>query len=570
MKNHVNTIKKACSLMLTVVFLTALFIWSAPVAAYADSANVSISASKSSCTVGDEITVTIKATGDAEIFMCDLYISYDKSVLEPISGYSKKLDGVIRILSTDATEFEVKFKTIGVGSSSISLNKDSSTISSISEDHVSISASGASVNVSAPVTYSSENRLSSLSISPGVLSPAFSEGVTSYTTSVAEDVEKLVVSAKSKDNKAKVSVSGTSLSKGANTVKITVTAENGSKKTYTIKVTRAGEVSTGQTQEQTTAPEDKKVIVNGIEYKVVNDLSEHPLPEGFEQTTTDIESVSVTAGRGVNSNLTIVYLESDAANAVSGFYIYDTVTKTFTLYNEISLPGFRYVILPITDGMEPPLNWQKKETVIDDKNVTVLMHESGNICVFYGIDSNGKSDWYYYDFTDKTVMRYFDIFEDDLAKTDEETSVKPVDNTKYIIVIAVVGVVAVISIVLAIVFALSARKNKKAFNAAVQIDDTDTDIAYDDNGDVLADDYEEQDEFNLDEEYYNESETENIDDSDLLNEAKTEEVSELELFEENGDESDVDILAESDDEPDVDILDEKDDNELELFDVDDK
>ena len=74
MKNHVNTIKKACSLMLTVVFLTALFIWSAPVAAYADSANVSISASKSSCTVGDEITVTIKATGDAEIFMCDLYI----------------------------------------------------------------------------------------------------------------------------------------------------------------------------------------------------------------------------------------------------------------------------------------------------------------------------------------------------------------------------------------------------------------------------------------------------------------------------------------------------------------
>lgn len=535
----------------------------------ADTANISISSANG--IVGEEIEITVTISASYDIGGAKVFISYDSSILQPLNDGGS---GVIVCSFLDENIAKIqsktlKFKIIGVGTSQLNVTGDSQIVG-INDEFVVPSKSSGSVTAKAPVTYSSENRLSSLSISPGVLSPAFSEGVTSYTTSVAEDVEKLVVSAKPKDNKAKVSVSGTSLSKGANTVKITVTAENGSKKTYTIKVTRAGEVSTGQTQEQTTAPEDKKVIVNGIEYKVVNDLSEHPLPEGFEQTTTDIESVSVTAGRGVNSNLTIVYLESDAANAVSGFYIYDTVTKTFTLYNEISLPGFRYVILPITDGMEPPLNWQKKETVIDDKNVTVLMHESGNICVFYGIDSNGKSDWYYYDFTDKTVMRYFDIFEDDLAKTDEETSVKPVDNTKYIIVIAVVGVVAVISIVLAIVFALSARKNKKAFNAAVQIDDTDTDIAYDDNGDVLSDDYEEQDEFNLDEEYYNESETENIDDSDLLNEAKTEEVSELELFEENGDESDVDILAESDDEPDVDILDEKDDNELELFDVDDK
>ena len=98
----------------------------------------------------------------------------------------------------------------------------------------SISKSSGSVTASAPASYSSDNTLSSLQISPGVLSPAFSPDVTTYTTSVGADCASLTVSAVPNDSKATVSVSGKRMDPGFNTTTITVTAENGSKRTYTI------------------------------------------------------------------------------------------------------------------------------------------------------------------------------------------------------------------------------------------------------------------------------------------------------------------------------------------------
>ena len=70
---------------------------------------------------------------------------------------------------------------------------------------VTVSKTGtASVKVKAPATSSAEAALSSLKISPGTLSPAFSPNVTSYTAQVGASVDKLAVSASAKDSKAKV------------------------------------------------------------------------------------------------------------------------------------------------------------------------------------------------------------------------------------------------------------------------------------------------------------------------------------------------------------------------------
>ena len=90
---------------------------------------------------------------------------------------------------------------------------------------------------------SAENNLSSLTVSNGSLNlpltPAFNENVTGYSAgTVPFTTTKLTVTAIPKDSKAKVSVSGDTLSVGANTVKVTVTAESGAIKIYTISVTR--------------------------------------------------------------------------------------------------------------------------------------------------------------------------------------------------------------------------------------------------------------------------------------------------------------------------------------------
>ena len=74
---------------------------------------------------------------------------------------------------------------------------------------MAVSAGSGSVTVKAPVSYSTDNTLASLDISPGVLSPAFSPNVTSYTTTVGSDCSQLVVSAVANDENASVSVRGT-------------------------------------------------------------------------------------------------------------------------------------------------------------------------------------------------------------------------------------------------------------------------------------------------------------------------------------------------------------------------
>ncbi len=99
-----------------------------------------------------------------------------------------------------------------------------------------------------------DTSLSSLQISPGTLSPAFSAEVDSYTASVSLDTEKLTVSAVPASDKATVALSGTDLQEGENTVTCTVTAEDGTSHTYTILVNRVeGGESLAAEQEETTA-----------------------------------------------------------------------------------------------------------------------------------------------------------------------------------------------------------------------------------------------------------------------------------------------------------------------------
>jgi len=103
-----------------------------------------------------------------------------------------------------------------------------------------LSGGSTSVSVKAPVTYSNDSSLKSLTVSPGKLSPSFSSGTKNYSVTVGNETKKLSVSATPKDSKAEVtSVSGNNkLSVGKNTVKVVVTAEDGSKTTYNIVVTR--------------------------------------------------------------------------------------------------------------------------------------------------------------------------------------------------------------------------------------------------------------------------------------------------------------------------------------------
>lgn len=84
---------------------------------------------------------------------------------------------------------------------------------------------------------STNNNLSSLSLSNGALSPAFNASTTNYTATI--NAANVTIKATTSDSKAKISGTGTkTLNYGANTFNIVVTSESGSKKTYKIIITR--------------------------------------------------------------------------------------------------------------------------------------------------------------------------------------------------------------------------------------------------------------------------------------------------------------------------------------------
>jgi hypothetical protein len=113
------------------------------------------------------------------------------------------------------------------------------------------------------ITLGGDNTLKSLTISPGILSPAFSAGIFDYTLGVDTSVDTVTVSATKSDPNAVIS--GDVPNEGQATLKldgpgttkvvsIVVTAPNGTSKTYSITIERATPSSDNRLSNLTVSP----------------------------------------------------------------------------------------------------------------------------------------------------------------------------------------------------------------------------------------------------------------------------------------------------------------------------
>lgn len=381
----------------------------------------SISVGGTSGNVGDEVTVNITISSDVEIGATKVNLMYDADSLQYISGGDSGSAGTVVWIDIDTFKSKsrsITFKVLKAGDSTVSVSSGSS-VASLAGDYMQVNAGSATVTGNAPKTASSDNLLSSLKVSPGTLSPEFSKDVTEYTMTVGADVAKLVVSATPNSSSAKVAISGTRMDPGDNKTYITVTAENGTKKTYVISTYK--DTTTTSTQAPTEAPsaaepqvpdEDaKEVTVGDKNYAVDGDFDAHPLPSGFESAEIEIDGTTVSVGKGFGDKLTLVYLVSMDGNGKAGYYIYDSIKKSYDLYIDIEQIESHYAYLPVTDGMEIPAGFEIETIQIDDADVDVLKpsgkKDTSEFYLFYGMDSAGNTGWYVYDMKFSTVQRFF-------------------------------------------------------------------------------------------------------------------------------------------------------------------
>lgn len=434
----------------------------------------SVSAKITSHTVkiGDNVTVTITLSSNSEMGAQSMFVTYDPQVLELVTGGDVAGGGGrAQWIGTDtkkSVSFTLEFKTLKVGKSTISIDTTASVISDMEEERMNINASSGSVTVNAPVTYSGDNTLKSLSISPGALTPAFSSSIYNYTASVGENDTKLTVSAAANHSKAKVSITGnTDLKPGSNTVTIMVTAENGEKRNYTIKVDKP--------TPETTAPEpvvNKKASIDGVNYEIIEDYSSRPLPDNFAPTECDYNGQLVMAGKHSGNGIIIMYLQAADDNGKSGFYVYDTVSRTFSPYIVLGASKLDYVVLLISDSMEKPDGYKIVDMTINDMAVKVLKNGNDDFYIFYGMNSEGSTGWYSYDTKENTVQRYVTSVTGNNGETEasnESSSDKLVSGAGIWKILAVI--MTVIAIAMAIIAATFIAKNRKLVAANARVND---------------------------------------------------------------------------------------------------
>jgi len=200
-------------------------------------------------------------------------------------------------------------------------------------------------NVTVTQAASTNARLSALTLSNGTIRPAFTSGVTSYSTSVANTLTSMTVTPTTADPTATITVNGlatasgspsapVSLNVGANNITILVTAQDGvTTQAYTVTVTRAQstnanlasyKISIGTLNPTflSTTTSYTASVANGVSTMTVTPTTTDPT------ATITVNGVAVASGSpsgaialsvGANNIVTVVTAQNG------------TTTKTYTL-----------------------------------------------------------------------------------------------------------------------------------------------------------------------------------------------------------------------------------------------
>ena len=235
-------IKKKSYIILAALLLLLQLSISLPV--YAADGSLTIAVSSSNISVGNTVTVTLRASGPGgAAAVSDMEFTYSTNVFSFVScnaeGYTGGEGGTVK---ASGSAVNVVLKAVGQGKGSLKVTGTNGRLKDEAETPLSsMTAAGVVLNVAG--NQSGDISLSGLTLSVGQLSPDFTGSVKEYTTTVPYETTSIEVQAQTSDSKASVeSITGNAdLQPGENTITITVKAENGSEAVYTIKATREAE-----------------------------------------------------------------------------------------------------------------------------------------------------------------------------------------------------------------------------------------------------------------------------------------------------------------------------------------
>lgn len=354
------------------LILLAAVLWMIPAKPVAAAmATIRLQTSSEVVRVDDEFEVSIIITAQpsegessqtAVIGDFEAYLIYDDTIFEFVTAASSCITGGggnLKIAdfgaepSRESRKYVMRFRALERGETNFSFYTTPNVYvyGGGIDDRMPALTDILEMTVQASASASDNANLSALKISPGSLEPTFATTLREYYVTVPNSIDMVIVSALTEDEKASVSVSGsTGLSVGENKVIITVTAENGLEKRYYIFVTRekkAPEPTGAPEPEVTPEPEgieegihatvrgELTFLTFGKGYLVSGDHLDYVAPTGYEETLLYIDGIRLKAyvKRGdPQSDFFVLILQNE--NGESGYYRYDRREQTIQRFDE--------------------------------------------------------------------------------------------------------------------------------------------------------------------------------------------------------------------------------------------
>lgn len=295
-------------------------------------------------------------------------------------------------------------------------------------DRVSVTGASASVNVKNETgddaengdnaNKSSDNSLSSLTLSAGKLSPAFKYNITNYTAEVENNVTSVVVSAKANNKNATVESvkGGEKLVVGSNKIQIVVKAENGVTATYVVNVTRK---AAGDDDKQKDLEKDEQqdgdlsqqyYEINGQKLYPATSIPEEVVPQDFEQGTMKLweKDYPYLYNDKIGSQICLLYLVDENKENGALYMVMDSAPYEAYPYVSFSSEFGYIVVVPDADETTLPAGYKAGTLDIEGKGSIGAYYygKDKDVCLVYAVNNEGNYGWYLYDVNERTYMRY--------------------------------------------------------------------------------------------------------------------------------------------------------------------
>lgn len=259
------------------------------------------------------------------------------------------------------------------------------------------SGGGSSTGNNPGVSLSSNNALSSLTVSAGTLTPAFDPAITEYTLSLPSQSDRLTITANPSDSRATVQGDGDiSLQDGETSLSVVVTAEDGSAKAYTITV-------------QVAQAPTLFLDYNGQRLGVVKDVSQVTPPAGFapaEPITYSGDTLPIWTD--VSGKRTLVYLMDEKTSA-QGFYLFSQTTGVQSPYLPILCGSVTYIYTDIPKELSSVSGLTPATVKAFGQTLNGWTYNDASLkdfCVLYLMDDAGSYGYYTYDSREETLQRF--------------------------------------------------------------------------------------------------------------------------------------------------------------------